>query len=162
MKPSSVVDSTAADVTRPGGGQRLQRELRLGYVFVSVALALVILFQVFLAGGGMFAEPGWWPTHRTLGMALSAGPLLLLALGIFARLPARLLWLNGLLLVLVALQPFLMSAPEQLAVPMLKSLHFVNALLMFALTALLGQQVWRRLTRPFAAAFAASAERHAR
>ncbi|HEY7848548.1 MAG TPA: DUF6220 domain-containing protein [Ktedonobacterales bacterium] len=157
MKPTSVV-SASADVTQPASGQSLQRGLRQGYVLVSALLALAILFQVFLAGGGLFAEPGWWPTHQMLGMALSAAPLLLLALGIAARLPGRLLWLNGLLLVLVALQPFLISAPEQWAAPTLKSLHVVNALLMFALTALLGQQVWQRLTRPFAVAFAAASE----
>ncbi len=149
MKPSPVIPASA-DVAQPADGAR--RRIQQVYILASGLLALVILAQVFLAGGGMFAEPGWWPTHMALGMALTIGPLMLLALGIAARLPTRLLWLNGLLLALVVLQPFLMSVPEQLTLPMLKAFHVVNALLIFGLTALLGLQVWRRFTSPLAPA----------
>lgn len=133
------------DLTRPAGVSGTRRRLRQAYVVASGILALAILAQVFLAGGGGFGEPSWWPTHRMMGMLLSLGPLALLALGFAARLPARTLWLNGVLLVLVALQPVLISVPEQTELPMLASLHVVNAVVLFALTAILGQQVWARL-----------------
>lgn len=144
------------DSARLVRGSSVRRSMRWAYVVASGILALAILAQVFLAGGGMFAEPSWWPTHRMMGMLLSLGPLALLAVGFAARLPARTLWLNGLLLVLVVLQPVLISVAEQAQLPVLASLHVVNAVVLFALTAILGQQVWTHLMRTPALAQAAT------
>lgn len=143
MKPTSLASPSAQHGTF--AGHTLRQRLEQGYVLVSGLLALAILAQVFLAGGGLLAGAGWLPAHRMLGMMLSLGPLLLLAVGIAARLPGRILWLTGLALALVVVQPLLISMPEQVQLPTLKALHVVNALLIFALTLFLGQQTWRRL-----------------
>lgn len=135
MDPTTV----ASPLTQPADTAR--RRWRQGYALASGILALAVLFQVFLAGSGLFTEPSWWPTHKMLGMLLSLGPLALLALGFAARLPARTLWLTGLLFVLIGLQPMLINVPG------LKPFHVVNALLIFALTALLGQRVWGHAAR---------------
>lgn len=161
MKPTTVIFASQ-DEAQPTSGGVAHRRLRQGYALVSALLALAILFQVFVAGGGLFSAPSWWPTHRMVGMALSLGPLVLLALGAFARLPGRTLWLNALLLVLVGLQPVLISVPEQLELPILKALHVVNALVLFALTVFLGQQAWGHFTRPRVRPVAQATRRAAR
>lgn len=147
MEPTTVV-STAQGGERTAGRSGSRRRWRQGYVLASGIMALAVLLQVFLAGGGLFAEPSWWPMHRMMGMMLSLGPLVLLILGAAARLSWRTLVLTGLLFVLVGLQPVLILAPEQLEI--LKAFHVVNAMLIFALTALLGQQARQRLSQPLA------------
>lgn len=149
MKPTTVAFASE-EVMQPTGSRGAHRRWRQGYVLASVFLALAVLFQVFLAGSGLFGGPGGWPAHRMFGMTLSLGPLVLLALGVAARLPWRTLLLTGLLFVLFGLQPVLLLATEQL--PELKAFHVVNAVLIFTLTVLLGQQVWRRLAQPLAQA----------
>lgn len=139
MKPTTVVPSE--DWVQPTSDHGARR-WRQGYVLVSGIVALAVLFQVFLAGSGLFVGPSWWPMHETLGMLLALGPLALLALGFAARLSGRVLWLTGLLFVLVGIQPVLINAAG------LKAFHVVNALLIFGLTVLLGQQVLQRLTQP--------------
>jgi hypothetical protein len=144
MKEAPVVSKSEGSV-QSSSSRGAHRRLRQGYVLASVLLAVAVLIQVFLAGSGLFGEPSWWSTHRMFGMMLSLGPLVLLALGLAARLPLRTLMLTGLLLVLFGLQPFLILGPGLSELPELKALHVVNAVLIFALTAMLGQQVWRRL-----------------
>lgn len=146
------VASQSEGAVRPGGGRGGHHRLRQGYVLASGLLAVAVLIQVFLAGSGLFGEPSGWSTHRMFGMMLSLGPFVLLALGVAARLPGRTLLMTGLLLVLFALQPVLILGPGLSELPELKALHVVNAVLIFALTALLGQQVWRRLAQPLAPA----------
>lgn len=133
----------ASDGITPVDGRAERAGPRRAYVAASALLALAVLTQVFLAGASLFAEPMWWPAHRMLGMVLSLGPVVLLALAFAARLPKRTLWLTGLLLVLVVLQPVLINVPEALHVPVLEGLHVVNAVVVFALTALLGLVVGR-------------------
>ncbi|HEY7782142.1 MAG TPA: DUF6220 domain-containing protein [Ktedonobacterales bacterium] len=138
-----VIGTTGSDVNTTSGGRGARTGWRRGYVAVSAVLALAILTQVFLAGASLFAEPTWWPAHRMFGMMLSLGPVVLLALGFAARLPRRALWLTGLLLVLVVLQPLLINVPEALGLPVLEGFHVVNAVVVFALMAILGLGAWR-------------------
>ena len=137
--PLAVAEQTAALAERA----RIPR-LRRAYVLAATAGALLILLQVFLAGAGVFAGPSYWPMHRLFGMILTLVPLVLVALAFAARVPRRFAWLGGLLFVLVGLQPALTSLADQLHAPLLAALHPVNAVVIFALTALLSLLAWQR------------------
>jgi multidrug resistance protein len=136
--PSSPLRPASSAQHQPG-----HRRLRIGFAVLCGLLALAILVQVFLAGGGIFAGASWWPMHEVFGMGLTLGPLVLLALGIAARLPGRTIALTALALVLTVLQSALIEVPRALGLPLVAALHPVNALVIFALVALLGQQAIR-------------------
>ena len=121
--------------------------LRQSYILAAAIGALLILVQVFLAGAGIFAGPRFWPMHEMFGMILTLVPLVLVVLALFARLPRRFAWLGGLLFVLTGLQPALISLPGKLGLPLLAALHPVNAVIIFALTALLSLLAWQRYVR---------------
>lgn len=141
MQPTTT-ESTQSQTTSPRTEHDNHRRLRLGYTVASGVLALAVLLQVFLAGSGLFTNPSWWPMHEMFGMILSLGPLVLLALGFAARLPRLTLVLTALLFVLIGLQPVLINVAG------LKPFHVVNAVLIFALTVMLGHQVGSRLASP--------------
>lgn len=145
MQPTTS-EFTQSPIALPTNERGDHRGMRLGYAVVSGVLALAVLFQVFLAGSGLFTNPSYWPMHETFGMMLSLGPLALLVIGLFARLPKLTLGLTALLLVLIGIQPVLINAAG------LKPFHVVNAVLIFALTVMLGHQVGSRLAPPSAPA----------
>ena len=116
---------------------------RLGSFAVGSLFVLAILFQVFMAGSGIFASSSWWPMHEIFGQAISVLPLLFLILAWIGQLGRRSLWLSGLALVLVVLQSFLVTLPGTLGVPLLSALHPVNALVIFALALWLTLRAWQ-------------------
>lgn len=138
MQPTNL-ETTAVRLASPTGEHSGHQRMRRAYVVASGLLALAVLVQVFLAGSGLFTSPDWWPMHKMFGMMLALGPLVLLVLGWAARLPALTLWLTTLLFVLIGLQPVLINSAG------LKAFHVVNAVLIFALTALLGHSAGRSL-----------------
>jgi hypothetical protein len=119
--------------------------VQLSSLILSVVFALAILFQVFLAGGGIFAGGPWLEMHRSFGYMLGIFPLLLLVLALIARQPWRRVGLHALVFVLVGLQGVLINVPEKLDLPLIKALHPVNALIIFALLLLLVSAVWSDL-----------------
>lgn len=137
----NTVRTTLNSTSSANSGVR--RFARLGSLVLGSLFVLAILFQVFMAGGGIFASSSWWPMHEVLGMAISVLPLLFLALAWIGQLGRRSLWLSGLALVLVVLQSFLVTLPGTLGVPVLSALHPVNALVIFALALWLTLKAWR-------------------
>ena len=85
-----------------------------------------------MAGAGILVAGFWLGYHAAFGYFIILLPLLLLPLGLLARLPRSLNWLSGLLAVLALIQPMLLWG-KHLGLPLLAALHPVNALLLFAL-----------------------------
>lgn len=104
------------------------RGIRIAFAVVAWLFVGAVLYQVFLAGVGLFM-PGvdQFSAHRQFGWLLHGGPLPVLLLGWAAHAGRRTMWLAGALFLLVAIQPFLPGA--RLEMPWLAALHPVNALL---------------------------------
>lgn len=119
----------------------LRRWFRRGYMCVAILFILCVIFQVFMAGMGILVSGVWLSYHAVFGNLIILIPLLLLPLGLLARLPRSLNWLSGLLAVLALIQPMLLWR-KLFGLPLLAALHPVNALLLFALTLFLAGRVW--------------------
>jgi hypothetical protein len=128
---------------RPVGAiARLARGL---YLLCAGLLAAGIVVQVFLAGAGALVQSSYWAGHRSLGQSLGLLAIVMLVVGLFGRLPWRLHALNALAYVLFVMQYiFLWLLPS--VAPILRALHAVNALAMFALAVYLVRRAWQ-LTR---------------
>ena len=123
------------------------------YVYLALAWIFLaaIMYQVFLAGVGIFGAERDFEPHIGLGWLLHGGPLLLLIAAAVARVGRRVIWWNVALLVAVGIQPFLPSLRTD--APWAAALHPVNALIIFWLTASISLQAWR-LVRELPAASA--------
>ena len=137
-------------VSTPGTGHTVRRVGQISYLVISALFALAILFQVFMAGGGLFASISWdsspWlAIHRVFGYALSLFPVVLLVLAFLVRQSWRRVGLNGLMVVLVGLQGVFINVPESMGLPLLSAFHLVNALLIFWLDMALLYATWQDL-----------------
>lgn len=122
---------------------QLHRVGRYGALVIACLFVLCVLLQVFLAGGGIFAAPAWWPMHKAFGMMISLLPLALLLLAWPGKLGRRALWFSALAFVLIGLQPVFITLPGKLDLPVLSALHPVNALIIFGLAVWLMQRAWQ-------------------
>jgi uncharacterized protein DUF6220 len=106
------------------------RGMRIVFAVVAWLFVGAVLYQVFLAGVGLFV-PGvdQFSAHRQFGWMLHGAPLLVLLFGWIAHPGRRTMWLIGALFVLVAFQPFLPTMREDS--PWVAALHPVNAVLIF-------------------------------
>ncbi|HEY0738953.1 MAG TPA: DUF6220 domain-containing protein [Herpetosiphonaceae bacterium] len=105
---------------------------RIIYLLLAGLFAGGIAIQVFLAGAGVLVNPSYFVMHTTFGHILELFPLLLLIVGLVARLPWRLLGLTALLFVLFMLQYFfLYGVASVTGLVVLRAFHAVNALAMF-------------------------------
>lgn len=129
----------------PGTGHTARRAGQISYLVISALFALAILFQVFLAGAGIFTSSSWLAMHRVFGNALSLFPVLLLIMALVTRQSWGKVGLNGLLLVLVVLQGVLITVPTSIGLPLLEALHPVNALVIFGLGLALLYTVWQEM-----------------
>ncbi len=134
--PSSLVSTSSTKTTARRFG-------RFGSLVLGSLFVLSILLQVFLAGGGIFASSSWWPMHAAFGMVISLLPVAFLLLAWIGQLGRKSLWLSGLAFVLVVLQTFLITLPGTLGLPILATLHPVNALVIFGLAMWLTQRAWQ-------------------
>jgi hypothetical protein len=107
-----------------------------------------VLVQVYLAGAGIFAGPGWLDAHGAFASVLALAAIALLVLSFVARLEGRVKGLSALLVLLIILQWFLIHGAGGLNLPLLKAAHPVNALLIF----LLPIYLWMRTQPPAAQA----------
>jgi hypothetical protein len=118
---------------------------RRGALVLSSMLALGVLFEVFLAGGGIFTSSSWWPIHIILGLVLTFFPMVFLLLAWMGHLGRWFYWVGGLTLLLIVLQSFLVEIPRRIGLSVLSALHPVNALVIFGLAVLLVQRTWLSL-----------------
>lgn len=111
-------------------------------VHLAVAWLLVagLLVQVFLAGLGVFRGPASFVTHRDFGYLLSLLPIVLLVVGLIARLGRRPAILAagifGLFILQSVFVAFRSTSPEAAA------LHPVNGFLIVLLAIVLARDAW--------------------
>ena len=124
----------ADHATSPGPQRRstVVQVSRIIYLLLAGLFAGGIAIQVFLAGAGVLVNPSYFAMHTTFGHILEMFPLLMLIVGLIARLPWRLVGLTALLFVLFMLQYFfLYGIAAATGIVMLRAFHAVNALAMF-------------------------------
>ncbi len=133
----------------PRGGSAFVRLARSVYTLAAGLFVGAIILQVFLAGAGALVHPRYWPMHMAWGHIITSFPILMLAIGLLARLPWRMLGLTALLFVLFVLQyVFLWVLPDVVGIVALRALHAVNALAFFWLAVYLAQHAWRLVRAP--------------
>lgn len=107
----------------------------VGAVFVGC-----IVIQVFLAGLGVFDDPGSFVTHREFGYLIGMFTLVLLVLALVARSPRRITGYSALLLFQFALQSVLVALRAD--VPALAALHPVNGFLILLVAITVTRASW--------------------
>ena len=115
--------------------------MRVAFAVVAWLFVAAVVWQVFLAGIGLFV-PGSdsFAGHRGFGWLLHLAPLLVLLFAWGEHPGPPTMWLSGLLLLLVGIQPFLPLMRNDM--PFAAALHPVNALAIFAV----GLVIARRAT----------------
>ena len=118
------------------------------YVFVAFVWIYVaaILFQVFLAGIGLFGAAKDFEPHAGLGWILHLVPILLLIVAAVARVGSSLLWWTAALLVVQFVQPILATLRND--APVAAAFHPVLALVIFWLALTIGLKAWRLVREP--------------
>jgi hypothetical protein len=108
-------------------------------VVVALFLACGIV-QVFLAGLGVFEDPGAFITHRQFGYLFGWLTLVALALSLVGRVPGRVTGLAALLLGQFALQSVLVALRP--VMPVVAALHPVNGFLLLAVAVVTLRLSW--------------------
>jgi len=118
------------------------------YVFVAFVWIYVaaILFQVFLAGIGLFGAAKDFEPHAGLGWILHLVPVLLLIVAAVARVGSSLLRWTAALLVVQFVQPILATLRND--APVAAAFHPVLALVIFWLALTIGLKAWRLVREP--------------
>ena len=119
------------------------RYLYLALVWIYLA---GILFQVFLAGMGLFGTTRDFEPHVGLGWILHLVPVLLLIVAAVARVGRQLIWWNVALLVVQFVQPILATLRNDQ--PIVAAFHPVLALVIFWLALTIGLKAWRLVREP--------------
>jgi len=111
------------------------------YVFIAIVWIYVaaILFQVFLAGIGLFGAAKDFEPHAGLGWILHLVPVLLLIVAAVARVGSS-------LLVVQFVQPILATLRND--APVAAAFHPVLALVIFWLALTIGLKAWRLVRKP--------------
>lgn len=118
------------------------------FVFVAMVWIYVagILFQVFLAGIGLFGAAKDFEPHMGLGWILHLVPVLLLIVAAVARVGSSLLWWTTALLVVQFIQPILATLRDDQ--PVVAAFHPVLAVVVFWLAVTVGVKAWRLVREP--------------
>ena len=118
------------------------------YVFIAIVWIYVaaILFQVFLAGIGLFGAAKDFEPHAGLGWILHLVPILLLIVAAVARVGSSLLRWTAALLVVQFVQPILATLRND--APVAAAFHPVLALVIFWLALTIGLKAWRLVRKP--------------
>jgi hypothetical protein len=118
------------------------------YVYLGVVWLYLagILFQVFLAGMGLFGTTRDFEPHVGLGWILHLVPVLLLIVAAVARVGSRLIWWNVALLVVQFIQPILATLRNDQ--PVVAAFHPVLALVIFWLALTIGLKAWQLVREP--------------
>lgn len=116
------------------------RFARLALPFVSGAFVVCAVVQVFLAGLGVFDDPGAFITHRDFGYTFGWLTLLVLILALAGRAPRRIIGMSVLLLVLFALQSVFVAIRSDL--PAVAALHPLNGFAILGVGVVLTREGW--------------------
>lgn len=110
------------------------------------AYVAVVLFQVFLAGMGLFGAQRDFELHRNLGYLIHLSPIPLILVAAVARVGSRTLLWTGALFVVQGIQPLLPLLRGEM--PWAAALHPVLALVVFWLGISIGLQAWQLVRAP--------------
>jgi len=108
--------------------------------FVAGAFVACTVLQVFLAGLGVFDDPGFFITHRNFGYTFGWLTLAILVLAIVGRTGRRTIGLSALLLVLFTLQSVFVAVRTDM--PAVAALHPLNGFLILLTSIVLTRQSW--------------------
>lgn len=106
----------------------------------AVLLPVGLAIQVFLAGLGVFDSPASFVTHRDVGYTLSIVPLVLIVVGLVARVPRRLTFMALAIGLLFIGQSLLVAMRAD--APAIAALHPVNGFLITVLALVLAKEAW--------------------
>jgi hypothetical protein len=110
----------------------MTRAARYAYAFLACAYVLGLVYQVFVAGLGLFAGSSNWETHIGLGWMLHLVPILILAAAALSRAGRRhWQWALALALVVFVVPLFALARTDN---PEIAALHPVSAFIAFALS----------------------------
>jgi hypothetical protein len=115
----------------------IARNLHAGIAWLLVA---VLVFQVWLAGRGVFESPTIFITHRDVGYMISILPVVLLVLGFLGGMGRRVAIMAAVILGLVILQSVFVAF--RTSNPAIAALHPVNAFLILLVAVLLARESW--------------------
>jgi hypothetical protein len=113
---------------------------RLAYPVVASLFVACGLFQVFLAGLGVFDDPEAFVTHRGFGYLFGWLTIVMLVIALVGRLPRRFTGLSVLLLVLFALQSVFVAV--RVDMPAIAALHPVNGVVIIAIGMVAARASW--------------------
>lgn len=113
---------------------------RTVYLVVAWAFVAGLAAQVFLAGLGVFDSPTAFATHRDVGYTLSIVPILLLVIGLVARLGRRMAILAAVIFGLFMLQSVFVAMRG--SSPAIAALHPLNGFLIFLLAIIVARDAW--------------------
>ena len=113
---------------------------RRAHPFVVAIFAACAVIQVFLAGLGVFDDPGALITHHEFGYLFGWLTLVGLVLAIVGRLPRRIIGMSALILVLFAFQSVLVALRTDL--PAIAALHPLNGFAILALAVMTARASW--------------------
>jgi uncharacterized protein DUF6220 len=113
---------------------------RTAHLVVALLLVAGLVTQIFLAGLGVFRSPESFLTHRDFGYMLELLPVILLVLGLIARLGRRMALLAAAIFGLFLLQSVFVNLREP--APELAALHPVNGFLITLLAIILARDAW--------------------
>ena len=108
--------------------------------FAAAAFVACGIIQVFLAGLGVFDDPGAFVTHREFGYTFGWLTLLVLVLALVGRSSRRVVGLSVLLLVQFALQSVFVVLRADL--PAIAALHPLNGFALLGVGVLITRLAW--------------------
>ena len=124
--------------------------MKVAFAVVAWLFVAAIVVQVFLAGVGLFVQGlDTFSYHRALGWLLHLGPLVVVLFAWGAHPGRTTMWLSGLLILLVGIQPFLPAMRDD--APFVAALHPVNALAIFAVGLVIALRATSLAQSPIAA-----------
>lgn len=118
------------------------------YIVAAGLIAFSVVVQVFLAGAAVTVHASYWPLHRSFGHTIELLIVLLCLIGIGTGLPWRIQSLGVLLFVLMFFQYLFLHLMPRIGMPILRSLHVVNALSFFWVALFLVWKLWQQLRMP--------------
>ena len=129
---------------------------RLALPIAAGAFVACAIVQVFLAGLGVFDDPGSFITHREFGYMFGWLTLVILVLSLVGRAPRRIIGLSVLLLVLFTFQSIFVALRADM--PAFAALHPLNGFAILGAGIVLTREAWtvRRVPAADAAASGAS------
>jgi mercuric ion transport protein len=133
---------------RPHARVMVRSIARRSLPFAAAAFVACAILQVFLAGLGVFDDPGSFVTHREFGYTFGWLTLLVLVLALVGRSPRRITGLCALLLVLFAFQSVFVALRTDY--PAIAALHPLNGFAILGVGVVITRQAWavRRVPMP--------------